>query len=132
MAGFRSVAAYFILGLPSPLRPLAANPIAISGHARPHNSITVALAETPLPRLPSSRLESMPAPVSVPPLFPAYAPSAILAFQFSSWYPTFRQHTIKSTVIRPLSADFREYLDSDGVFVPDGAEDLSVLCAYTS
>lgn len=73
----------------------------------------------------------MPAPVSIPPVFPPYSPSAILAFQFSSWYPQFRQHSIKSTVIRPLSADFRDYLDSDGVFVPDGAEDLSVFCPYT-
>ncbi|TBU39459.1 cytoplasmic protein [Dichomitus squalens] len=66
----------------------------------------------------------MPAPVSVPPVLPSYAPSAILAFQFSNWYPAFRQHSIKSTVIRPLSAAFREYLDFDGVFVPDGAEDV--------
>ncbi|KAI1793282.1 D123-domain-containing protein [Ganoderma leucocontextum] len=66
----------------------------------------------------------MPGPVSIPPVFPSYAPSAVLAFQFSSWYPAFRQHSIKSTVIRPLSAAFRDYLDSDGVFVPDGAEDL--------
>ncbi|KAI0670952.1 D123-domain-containing protein [Trametes maxima] len=66
----------------------------------------------------------MPAPVSVPPLFPTYSPEAILAFQFSSWYPRFTAQTIKSTVIRPLSAPFHEYLDSDGVFVPEGAENL--------
>ena len=71
----------------------------------------------------------MPAPVSIPPVLPSYAPSAILAFQFSNWYPAFRQHSIKSTVIRPLSAAFREYLDSDGVFVPEGAEDVLVVHA---
>ncbi|KAI9058194.1 D123-domain-containing protein [Trametes sanguinea] len=66
----------------------------------------------------------MPAPVNTPPLFPTYSPDSVLAFQFSSWYPRFSSHSIKSTVIRPLSAAFREYLDSDGVFVPEGAEDL--------
>ncbi|RDX49928.1 D123-domain-containing protein [Lentinus brumalis] len=65
----------------------------------------------------------MPAPVSTPPLFPVYSPDAVLAFQFSSWYPSFSNHSIKSTVVRPLSSAFREYLDSDGVFVPEGAED---------
>ncbi|KAI0643155.1 D123-domain-containing protein [Trametes meyenii] len=66
----------------------------------------------------------MPAPVSTPPLFPTYSPEAIIAFQFSSWYPRFTNQTIKSTVIRPLSVTFHEYLDSDGVFVPEGAENL--------
>ncbi|KAI0688928.1 D123-domain-containing protein [Earliella scabrosa] len=66
----------------------------------------------------------MPAPVAIPPVLPLYGPDAIRAFQFSSWYPRFATHTIKSTVVRPLSSAFRDYLDSDGVFVPDGAEDL--------
>ncbi|KAI0373888.1 D123-domain-containing protein [Pilatotrama ljubarskyi] len=66
----------------------------------------------------------MPAPVNTPPLFPIHSPESLLAFQFSSWYPRFSGQSIKSTVIRPLSADFREYLDSDGVFVPEGAENL--------
>ncbi|KAI0714016.1 D123-domain-containing protein [Cerioporus squamosus] len=65
----------------------------------------------------------MPAPVSTPPPFPVYSPDAILAFQFSSWYPSFSNHSIKSTVVRPLSSSFREYLDSEGVFLPEGAED---------
>ena len=75
---------------------------------------------------------TMPAPVSQPPLFPLYSPHAILAFQFSSWYPQFAKHSIKSTIVRPLSSDFRQYLDSDGVFVPDGAEDVSVLRTHPS
>ncbi|KAI0632002.1 D123-domain-containing protein [Trametes polyzona] len=66
----------------------------------------------------------MPAPVNTPPLFPPHSPESLLAFQFSSWYPRFASQSIKSTIIRPLSAAFREYLDSDGVFVPEGAEDL--------
>ncbi len=72
----------------------------------------------------------MPAPVSTPPLFPVYSPDAVLAFQFSSWYPSFSNHSIKSTVVRPLSSAFREYLDSDGVFVPEGAEDALVVYAH--
>ncbi|KAH9924272.1 D123-domain-containing protein [Epithele typhae] len=66
----------------------------------------------------------MPAPVSHPPRFPSYSPPALLAFQFSHWYPRFAPASIKSTVVRPLSPAFRQYLDSDGVFVPDGAEDI--------
>ncbi|KAF9554714.1 D123-domain-containing protein [Agrocybe pediades] len=57
-------------------------------------------------------------------LFPPLTRSYILSFQFSSWYPTFSKQSIKSTVIRPLSSEFREYLDADRVFVPEGAEDI--------
>ncbi|KAH9847887.1 D123-domain-containing protein [Lenzites betulinus] len=66
----------------------------------------------------------MPAPVNTPTLFPPHTSEGLLAFQFSSWYPRFADQSIKSTVIRPLSPAFRAYLDSDGVFVPEGAEDL--------
>lgn len=59
-------------------------------------------------------------------IFPSASPSYILAFQFSSWYPTFAKHTIKSTIIRPLSEHFKEYLHADGVFVPEGSEDALV------
>lgn len=59
-------------------------------------------------------------------LFPAQSTSYILSFQFSSWYPTFSSVSIKSTIIRPLSSEFRDYLDADGVFVPEGSEDVSV------
>jgi hypothetical protein len=59
-------------------------------------------------------------------LFPEFTPSYLLAFQFSSWYPTFAETSIKSTIVRPLSKEFREYLESDGVVVPDGSEDLFV------
>ncbi|KAG6836107.1 hypothetical protein H0H93_011334, partial [Arthromyces matolae] len=60
---------------------------------------------------------------SVPHLFPLQTASYILSFQFSSWYPHFANLSIKSTIIRPLSQDFRDYLNSDGVFVPEGSED---------
>ena len=33
---------------------------------------------------------------------------------------------IKSIIVRPLSQDFLDYLIADGVFMPDGAEDMSV------
>lgn len=68
-------------------------------------------------------------PTVITPLeqFPHLTPQHILAFQFSSWYPYFSAHSIKSTIIRPLSDEFREYLDSEGVFIPEGAEDLLVV-----
>ncbi|KAF8908904.1 D123-domain-containing protein [Gymnopilus junonius] len=56
-------------------------------------------------------------------LFPSTSPSYILAFQFSSWYPTFAKHSIKSTIITPLPNDFREYLNAEGIFVPEGSEE---------
>ncbi|OCH85741.1 D123-domain-containing protein [Obba rivulosa] len=68
----------------------------------------------------------MPTALTTPTLFPILTRDALLAFQFSSWYPRFSSLSIKSTIIRPLSQEFREYLDSDGVFVPEGAEDVSV------
>ncbi|KAG5642675.1 hypothetical protein DXG03_002359 [Asterophora parasitica] len=59
-----------------------------------------------------------------PPLFPTQTSSYILSFQFSSWYPPFSDHSIKSTIIRPLSQEFCDYLDADSVFVPEGSEDV--------
>lgn len=59
-------------------------------------------------------------------IFPILTPSYILTFQFSSWYPTFANHSIKSTIIRPLSDDFRDYLNADGVFIPEGSENALV------
>lgn len=61
-----------------------------------------------------------------PAWFPTQTRSYILSFQFSQWYPMFVKHTIKSTIIRPVPAGFQEYLTSDGIFVPEGAEDKSV------
>ena len=69
---------------------------------------------------------TMPSVISEPTLFPQLTPEALLAFQFSSWYPRFSTWSIKSTIIRPLSKSFHEYLDSDGVFLPEGSEDLLV------
>jgi hypothetical protein len=60
------------------------------------------------------------------PLFPEQTASYILQFQFSAWYPKFSSLSIKSTIIRPLDQNFKEYLESDGVFVPEGSEDLLV------
>ncbi|KAH9927047.1 D123-domain-containing protein [Amylocystis lapponica] len=66
----------------------------------------------------------MPSVVPKHTLFPELTRDSLLAFQFSSWYPRFASLSIKSSIIRPLSQDFRDYLDSDGVFVPEGAEDV--------
>ncbi|KAH7906499.1 cytoplasmic protein [Hygrophoropsis aurantiaca] len=90
--------------------------------------------------------------MTTPALFPPITPQYILAFQFSSWYPKFASSgsllksttesaissigsnnspvvrsdgslTIRSTIIRPLSAAFHAYLeDGDGVWVPEGSE----------
>ena len=68
----------------------------------------------------------MPSPVNTPGVFPPLTADALLSFQFSSWYPKFSSLTINSTVIRPLSKDFLDYLDADGVFMPEGAEDTFV------
>lgn len=62
-------------------------------------------------------------------MFPPLTRAYIRAFQFSAWYPIFEAQSIKSTIVRPLDAAFRAYLDADGVFVPDGAEDVYVLPA---
>lgn len=58
--------------------------------------------------------------------FPPLTRAHVLLFQFSSWYPVFRAHSIKSTVIRPLPPDFVNYLHSDGILVPEGSEDSLV------
>ncbi|KAE9404018.1 D123-domain-containing protein [Gymnopus androsaceus JB14] len=57
-------------------------------------------------------------------LFPPLSSSYILSFQFSSWYPIFRTSSIKSTIIRPLSQKFLDYLNADRVFVPKGSENV--------
>ncbi|KAF7314227.1 hypothetical protein MKEN_00895100 [Mycena kentingensis (nom. inval.)] len=59
-------------------------------------------------------------------VFPPLNSSDILAFQFSSWYPTFASVSIKSTIIRPTPSEFEEYLHEDGVFVPEGADDVAI------
>lgn len=61
------------------------------------------------------------------PLFPSASKDYVLLFQFSSWYPKFVKHTIKSTILRPLSSDFKEYLEAEGVFIPEGADNALVL-----
>src|SRR6266576_6635591 len=58
--------------------------------------------------------------------WPILSREDIIAFQFSSWFPTFSSLSIKSTII-PLTDDFRSYLEADGVFVPTGSENLCVL-----
>jgi hypothetical protein len=57
--------------------------------------------------------------------WPILSREDVIAFQFSSWFPTFSSLSIKSTII-PLADDFRSYLEADGVFVPTGSENLCV------
>lgn len=57
-------------------------------------------------------------------IFPPLTRRDVLGFQCSSWYDTFVAITVKAVIIRPLPSEFREYLESDGVTVPDGSEDV--------
>ncbi|KAF9506262.1 hypothetical protein BS47DRAFT_1374151 [Hydnum rufescens UP504] len=57
------------------------------------------------------------------PVFPQLTPADVLACQCSSWYPTFDKITIKSKIIKPLPAEFLEYLEADTVSIPEGSED---------
>ena len=41
----------------------------------------------------------------------------ILNCSFSRWYPAFRAVTLKSAIV-PLSDDFVDYLNADGLFLP--------------
>jgi hypothetical protein len=59
-------------------------------------------------------------------LFSTTNPQNLLAFQFSTWYPKFASTTMRSKIISPLPPAFLEYLHSDGVFVPEGSENLLV------
>ncbi|KAJ6559239.1 D123-domain-containing protein [Mycena vulgaris] len=55
---------------------------------------------------------------------PELTAADILRFQFSSWYPIFSSLSIRSTIIRPLPQEFLDYLHSDGVYVPEGSDDV--------
>ncbi|GAA5913637.1 cell proliferation protein CDC123 [Sporobolomyces salmoneus] len=55
--------------------------------------------------------------------FPPLHRSDVLACQFSSWYPRFKRHAPKATIIRPIphEEELLEYLESDGLFLPEGS-----------
>ncbi|SGY93614.1 BQ5605_C037g11599 [Microbotryum silenes-dioicae] len=58
--------------------------------------------------------------------FPPLTKADVIACAFSSWYPTFRRHSPKATVIAPLSDEFIDYLQSDGVFLPEGSGPMGI------
>ncbi|KAH8108660.1 D123-domain-containing protein [Phellopilus nigrolimitatus] len=60
-------------------------------------------------------------------MFPSLSGEDVLAFQFSTWYPQFKHISMKSTIIRPLGEDFKNYLLSDGVRIPDGSDNVENL-----
>lgn len=62
-------------------------------------------------------------------VFPLLTASMVLSFQCSAWYNNFAPITVKSTIIRPLPEQFKKYLESDGVTIPEGAEDTYVRCS---
>ena len=53
--------------------------------------------------------------------FPPLTRADVLACVFSAWYPAFRKHSPKATVIKPLKPEFLDYLQADGVFLPEGS-----------
>lgn len=58
-----------------------------------------------------------------PSVFPPLHQSDVLACQFSSWYPRFKRHAPKATIIRPIpqEEELIEYLESNGLFLPEGS-----------
>lgn len=60
-------------------------------------------------------------------IFPKLTKTDLMEFQFSSWYPRFSGVSIRSSIIRPLADEFCQYLTSEGVFIPEGSEDLCVI-----
>jgi len=63
----------------------------------------------------------------VPPLFPPMSREQMLEFQCSSWYPKFAGVAIQSTIIRPLGDDFKDYMNADGVYIPQGSGPFAAL-----
>ncbi|GAA5902557.1 hypothetical protein JCM6882_009316 [Rhodosporidiobolus microsporus] len=61
-------------------------------------------------------------------VFPPLRTADVLACQFSSWYPLFKRHAPKATVIRPIpqEEEFLEYLESDGLILPEGSGPMGV------
>ncbi|CAE6470887.1 unnamed protein product [Rhizoctonia solani] len=56
-------------------------------------------------------------------IFPSLCRTDVLACQTSKWYSAFQHKTIKATIITGLGEEFRAYLESDGLIIPEGAED---------
>ncbi|GAA5865730.1 hypothetical protein JCM8547_002759 [Rhodosporidiobolus lusitaniae] len=61
-------------------------------------------------------------------LFPPLTTRDVLACQFSSWYPLYKRVSPKATVIRPIpyEQDFLDWLESDGLFMPEGSGPMGV------
>ncbi|KAK4700152.1 hypothetical protein P7C70_g6099, partial [Phenoliferia sp. Uapishka_3] len=58
--------------------------------------------------------------------FPPLTRADVLACRFSSWYPAFRKHSPKASIIKPLEDRFIDYLESDRVFIPEGSGPMGV------
>lgn len=67
-----------------------------------------------------------------PPLFPPLHTADVLACQFSQWYPRFRRVSPKATVVRPIPDEdaFVDYLESDGLFLPEGSGHMGCVTWY--
>ncbi|ORY06330.1 D123-domain-containing protein [Basidiobolus meristosporus CBS 931.73] len=59
--------------------------------------------------------------------FPELTKEQIIRCSFSSWYPKFIRHTLKTRVIKPLPEGFVKYLLSDGALYIPGGGDITYL-----
>jgi hypothetical protein len=53
--------------------------------------------------------------------FPPLTRQSVDNCAFVSWHETFRRHTPKATVLQ-LPDEFLRYLESDGIYVPEGSD----------
>ncbi|GAA5967703.1 hypothetical protein JCM11641_005740 [Rhodosporidiobolus odoratus] len=79
----------------------------------------------PPPHAPTS---AAPPPQAADDIFPPLTTSDVLACQFSTWYPAYKRVAPKATVLRPIphEQEFLEYLESDGLFLPEGSGPMGV------
>ncbi|GAA5999825.1 hypothetical protein JCM10207_005928 [Rhodosporidiobolus poonsookiae] len=77
---------------------------------------------------PYASTSAAPPPADQPDLFPPLTTADVLACQFSSWQPLFKRISPKATVIRPIphEDEFLDYLESDGLFLPEGSGPMGV------
>ncbi|KAM0747032.1 D123-domain-containing protein [Meredithblackwellia eburnea MCA 4105] len=59
--------------------------------------------------------------------FPRLQTRDILECEFKSWYPTFRRHSPKATIIDPLPQEFIHFLEMDGLVMPEDSGPMGQL-----
>lgn len=68
-------------------------------------------------------MPGMPSSAHLPPITPAQL--ALHHTRFANWFPLYRRHSPKATIIDllDLQPDFVEWLQEDGIVLPRGSED---------